>query len=218
MTFSPKTGEFLLELSFNNERPWFQQRKEIFEETVNRPFRELAKKTYEVMTDRFPLSGLEVHISRIYRDARRLYGRGPYKDHLWFSIKDRSNGYNGAQFFFEINPHGYSYGMGFWCASASEMNEFRKAVDVNVPRFERMAAEIASMEEFTVGGDEYKKPKGDYGDIVNQWYNRKNVYVICDRDSDETLYSEDLYLVLADAFTKLMPMCEFLNQFGREKL
>ena len=218
MNFSEKTEEFLWDLSFNNERPWFQEHKETFEETVNKPFRQLAKETFEILSSRFPLEGLEVHISRIYRDARRLYGRGPYKDHLWFSIKNRFNGYNGAAFFFEINPRGYCYGMGFYTATSGEMNEFRKAVDANPSRFERMAGEIRDMKEFTIGGPQYKKPKGDYGEIVNEWYNRKSVFVICNREYDELLYSDDLKNVLADAFTKLMPMCKFLNQFGTEKL
>ena len=31
-------------------------------------------------------------VSRIYRDARRLHGRGPYKDHLWFCVERPSRG------------------------------------------------------------------------------------------------------------------------------
>ena len=218
MGFSAETQQFLWDLSFNNERPWFNEHKETFEKTVNEPFKELGKKTFEIMEQRFPFDALELHISRIYRDARRLYGRGPYKDHLWFSIKNRSNGYNGASFFFEINPREYCYGMGFYCASVSEMDEFRKAVDVNPLRFEEMAREVAQMKEFTIEGPKYKKLKGDHGEIVNEWYNRKYVSLICKRDYDELLYGENLYMVLADAFTKLMPMCKFLNQFGTSTL
>ena len=218
MGFSSKTGDFLWELSFNNERPWFQEHKAEFEEHVNVPFKRLANATFDIMKSRFPADGLQVHISRIYRDARRLYGKGPYKDHLWFSIKNRANGYNGASFFFEINPSGYCYGMGFYCATIDEMNEFRASVDANPARFERMAKEIESMEEFIIEGPEYKKPKGDHGEIVNKWYNKKNLYVICYRDYDELLYTDGFENVLADAFTKLMPMCNYLNQFGKEVL
>ena len=74
------------------------------------------------------------------------------------------------------------------------------------------------MKEFTLAGQFYKKPKGDYGETVNEWYNRKSVAVICNRDYDELLYSDELKNVLADAFTELMPMCKYLNQFGTEVL
>ena len=41
--FSKKTGEFLWELAFNNERPWFLAHKDEFEEYVNAPFKALAE-------------------------------------------------------------------------------------------------------------------------------------------------------------------------------
>ena len=47
--FSPAAGEFLWELSFNNERPWFLAHKEQFEEVLNRPFRALCADTLALM-------------------------------------------------------------------------------------------------------------------------------------------------------------------------
>ncbi len=85
--FTPAAGDFLWELAFNNERVWFNEHKEQFEQTVNEPFKALAAETQALMCSRFPEMDCRLHVSRIYRDARRLFGRGPYKDHLWFSIK-----------------------------------------------------------------------------------------------------------------------------------
>ena len=36
--FTPAAGDFLWELAFNNERVWFSEHKEQFEQTVNEPF------------------------------------------------------------------------------------------------------------------------------------------------------------------------------------
>ena len=58
MAFSVKTQQFLWDLSFNNERPWFQANREVFEETVNTPFKDLANRTFEELSKRFPLDGL----------------------------------------------------------------------------------------------------------------------------------------------------------------
>ena len=85
--FSPKTSEFLWELSFNNERTWFLAHKDEFERVLNAPFKALAEETFALMQQRYPQLDCRLHVARIYRDARRLHGRGPYKDHLWFSIK-----------------------------------------------------------------------------------------------------------------------------------
>ena len=211
--FSPETSEFFWELQFNNERPWFLEHKEHFERVLNTPFKELAKDTFEIVNREYPLSGLEMHASRIYRDARRLHGRGPYKDDLWFSIKNRLNGYNGPSFFFSITPKDYCYGMGFYCGQTSEMELFRQSVDANPARFLRLAEEINEMPGFVIGGEKYKRPKSNYGSIIDEWYNRKFVSVIKTSDYDSLLYSADLPDVLAGAYIKMMPMYEYLNDF-----
>ena len=70
--FTPQTGAFLWELSFHNERPWFLAHKEEFETVLNRPFRALCAQTLALMRERFPARDFDAHVSRIYRDARRL--------------------------------------------------------------------------------------------------------------------------------------------------
>ena len=216
--FTDRTQSFLWDLQFNNERSWFLEHKAEFENEVNTPFKELGRDTLELVRAKYPLSGLEIHISRIYRDARRLFGRGPYKDHLWFSIKNRINGYNGPSMFFELSTRGYCYGMGFYCANATEADAFRKSVDANVERFRTLAKSVSEMSEFHIEGPLYKKPKGDYGDIVNGWYNRKYVSVICERDYDDLVKSDRLPQVLSEAYIKLMPMYDYLNTFCKDYL
>ena len=100
--------DFLWGLKLNNERPWFQAHKEEFLALVDRPTRELAAQLTQAMTDAYPKFGLELKVSRIYRDARRLFGRGPYKDHLWFSLR-KPGEQDGAIpcFWFEIAAERY---------------------------------------------------------------------------------------------------------------
>ena len=211
--FSQKTSDFLWELSFNNERPWFLAHKEEFEEVLNRPFKELAKETYELMCLRFPELDCRLHVARIYRDARRLFGRGPYKDHLWFSIKKTTALLEGPTFWFEIGAADYSYGMGFYSATAEQMERFRRLVDANPAAFERLAGEIAQHKEFRLFGEEYKRPKGHYEGIIGQWYNRKQLGLECCRDFGGDVLSPELPEILVDGFEKLMPMYEFFLKF-----
>ena len=110
--FSEKTGAFLWDLAFNNERPWFLAHRQEFEDFVNTPFKALAEDTYALMGERMPEFEGMVHVSRIYRDARRLFGRGPYKDHLWFTVADARLRHEGPGFWFALGPADYSYGMG----------------------------------------------------------------------------------------------------------
>jgi uncharacterized protein (DUF2461 family) len=75
--FSQQTGDFMLGLMFNNERPWFEAHRAEYEEYLLKPFKALASDTAELMLSRHPDMGLDLHVARIYRDARRLHGRGP---------------------------------------------------------------------------------------------------------------------------------------------
>ena len=213
--FTPKTSEFLWELSFNNERAWFLAHKDEFEQVLNRPFKAFAAETFALTRARCPGVSLRLHVARIYRDARRLHGRGPYKDHLWFSIKEDDRLLEGPMFWFEIGAADYSYGMGFYSATAAQMEAFRRSIDANPARFERIAKKLDRLEGFAVSGEEYKRSKGSHSAAIDRWYNRKRVGIDCTRDFGGALYSPDLPSVLAGAFASLTPMYEYLAAVGR---
>jgi len=211
--FTQKTSDYFWELKFNNERSWFLEHKEEFEQCVNRPFKDLAKQTHELMSAHFPEMDCRLHISRIYRDARRLFGRGPYKDHLWFSIKSSEALLEGPMFWFEIGAADYSYGMGFYSATPAQMAQFRKNVDANPARFERLAKKIEKNPKFTVTGEKYARAKGEHSPIIDNWYNRKRLGIECSFDFGGDVLSEDLPDILVECFAELMPMYEYFLEF-----
>ena len=99
-TYSEKTVEFLWSLRLNNSREWFQAHKAEYEALMHRPTKELADALFEHLRGKYPKHDWNLHISRIYRDARRLYGRGPMNDHLWFTLwADREEGGEGKRSF-----------------------------------------------------------------------------------------------------------------------
>ena len=210
--FTKQAGDFMWELAFNNERPWFMEHKAQFEELVNTPMKALAAETAELMRKRCPERELTMHVSRIYRDARRLFGRGPYKDHLWFMIYDETVKNAGPVFFFEFGKGEYGYGMGFYDATSAQMEAFRKMVDANPARFERLAEPIEGS-EFTVHGEEYKRKKAERGGVIGKWYNRKRIYVSFYRDFNGTGLEADFPQRLCDAFMRLMPMYDYFTEF-----
>lgn len=75
--FTPEAVEFLWGIKFNNNREWFLPRKEQFLALVDRPMRELGSELFDAIAAAYPTQSLKLHVCRIYRDARRLFGRGP---------------------------------------------------------------------------------------------------------------------------------------------
>ncbi len=210
--FSEKTGAFLWELSFNNERPWFLAHRQEFEDWVNTPFKALAADTYAALCARFPHFEGSVHISRIYRDARRLFGRGPYKDHLWFSIKESAVLLEGPMLWFELGPAAYAYGMGFYSATPVQMESFRRSIDANPARFRRLARAL-ERRGWQVDGESYKRPKALHGDaLLDNWYNRRRVGLEKSFDLGGAAFTAALPGILTDAFAELMPMYRYLTE------
>ena len=209
--FTKETADFFWELSFNNERPWFLAHKEEFERVLNAPFKALAHDLYEELCRRFPGEEFTAHLSRIYRDARRLFGRGPYKDHLWFTLTPVGAGEYGPTFWFEIGAADYSYGLGFWAPGAATMEALRRAIAANPAAFERLIAPLSGMKSFALHGEEYRRPKGDLGEAINPWYNRKYLDFGTRRDHDALLYSSELVAQMARDIEKLMPLCRFMS-------
>lgn len=213
--FTQKTSDFLWELSFHNERTWFHEHKDEFEKYMNEPFRQNAKAVFELMSERFPDTGWQLHISRIYRDARRLYGRPPFNDHLWFTLWTDDIDKNGPAFWFELGKKDYSFGTGAWGSTPEFMAAYRKAIDANPAGFETMVKKLMSGGSYTILGEQYKKPKADRGEFLNQWYNRKYVCLECWEDFGGIVLSPDLPVILADAFTELMPLYSFFCDIYR---
>ena len=208
--FTQETSEFLWELSFHNERPWFLAHKEQFERCLNEPFKALAAETAARMRERFPQREWQVHVSRIYRDARRLFGRGPYKDHLWFTVQSDASVRDGAPaFWFEIGAAAWECGVGFFESTPTAMEIFRRKIDANPARFERLAEELAGLQDLRILGPEYKRPKGHYEGPIANWYNRRWLAVEWLRDFGGALLTPELPEKLTEDFARLMPLYEF---------
>lgn len=211
---TPKSIDFLWELTLNNERPWFQEHKEEFVQVLDRPFKSLARQTAQLMEKGLPGADLTFHISRIYRDARRLYGRGPYQDNLWFSVQHREAMKRGPMFWFELNREGTSHGVGFWERNARQGELFRRRVAQDPEAFAQLVEALP--QGFRLWGDEYKRPKGSFGPVVDPWYNRKQASVGWDSYFGQELFSAKLPELLAESFFSLTPIYELFLEVYRE--
>ena len=102
--FSQETVDFMWGIRFNNERTWFEAHKEIYKTQFYQPMKELGEELYDHIREQRPDYGLICKTTRIYRDARRLHGRGPYKDNLWFTIEQPGESWTDRpSFWFELN-------------------------------------------------------------------------------------------------------------------
>lgn len=215
--FSEKTQDFLWGVRLNNERPWFEAHKQDYLDHVQTPLRALGEEVYEKFTAAHEELPLMLRISRIYRDARRLYGRGPYKSNLWFTLRMAGEDWTHMPvFWFEIYPKGYAYGLGAYDAKPAQMAKFRQAVDTDPKPMLKLARAFARQDRFALQAEEYKRPKGNPQPPLDQWYNRKNLDITCSRPVEPLLYSPELVDVLVEGYESLMPYYHYFSKIFRQ--
>ena len=202
----------------NNDRAWFLAHKQEFEEALNQPFKALAEDTLTLMREGWPELDFQSHISRIYRDARRLFGRGPYKDHLWFTIQRAERHAVGPMFWFEVDGKSWSHGMGIWEDAPDIAAAFRARIDADPARFESLVRGLSQLGEYRLWGESYKRPKGDRGEFLNPWYNLKHFSVGYEHGYGGVMYTDALPQRLAHDFAGLMPMFNFLSEVYNDAL
>ncbi|MBR5429397.1 MAG: DUF2461 domain-containing protein [Firmicutes bacterium] len=211
--FSPATLDFLWDVSFYNERAWFLEHKQEYRELVERPLKELAEYVRRELADSHPQLGLWPQVSRIYRDQRRSHGKGPYKDHLWFSLRPPLD----VEWFawptpwFEIGPDSWCYGCGYYQARPATMAKLRRRIDRHPRALQRLTRQLQQQEEFVLEGPEYARPKGDPGPLLRPWYNKRSLVLIHREKAGEALFGSGLAPRITAGFRFLMPYYEYLT-------
>lgn len=209
--FSEETIRFLWGIRFNNEKAWFETHREEYLTYLFHPLRDLALEVHAALSDRHPDLELSCHISRIFRDARRLHGRGPYKDRLWFSLrKDTEEDWTSTPvFWFEITPEGYGSGLGCYSAKAVTMAKYRARIDRDPETFSALVRRFNRQSLFVLDGPDYRRPRGNPGALLAPWYNKKTISLSCDRPHGELSFSPDLSRTLVEGFETLIPFYRY---------
>ena len=211
--YTQETLDFLWGIRFNNERGWFMAHKEDYQTHLLRPTRELGEQVYEALHEKYPKEPLMLKLSRIYRDARRLHGQGPYKDHLWFCIRTGDEDWTGRPtFYFEIAPDYYSYGMGFWAPKASLMEAYRKGIDENPETLAKLVRRFNRQTHFVLAGPEYARSRGEVGELLQPWYQKKSVNLQHELPPDERIFSPELAQDMIEGFEELMPFYKYFDR------
>jgi len=216
--FSPKKLKFLRGLKANNNKGWFEKHRTDYEEYVLQPLRDLVNDLGEFMMDIDPYFEIAPVvgkvISRIYRDTRFSKDKSPFRSKVWIVFKNQSKDWTTlvSGYFFEISPNSYRYGMGFYNAAPKVMSKFREMIDEKPEEFLKAISFFAKQKVFVLEGEKYKKildktkPKH-----IQDWYQRKNMYLVCNRKIDDHLFSGKLVDDLISGFNLVAPLYHYLQ-------
>ena len=214
------TIKFLNNLKKNNNKPWFEKNRKVYEEAKA----DFAK-FIQAVIDQHGKKDTSIKslvakdcLFRINRDVRFSKDKSPYKSNFGASInKGGRKAENSAGYYFHLEPGGSFAGGGIWMPMPDELKKVRQEIDYNFADFKKI---IGSKKFKSVYGDlsksaEYtlsRVPKGYEPDNPAAEYLKLKSYVAMVKITDTDLSSKMLVKKTIAAFEALQPLIEFINE------
>ena len=216
--FSHQTLGFLRNLEENNNKLWFEANKQDYTKHLLEPLQNLVSDLGPYMLAIDPYfevtPAVNKTISRMHRDTRFSKDISPYKITIWITFKRPAKEWQDAPaYFLELCQDYYRYGMGFYSARKDTIDKFREVMDKNPQEFAKAFSHYQKQKIFVIEGEKYKRilDASKPAEILD-WYQRKNLYLVCNRTIDERLFSHDLLHDLINGFELLAPLYHYLGK------
>jgi len=228
--FRPDAIQFLVDLSENNDRAWFQPRKGEYERLLKEPLEALIS----TLAERLAARGIPLRADpskspfRIYRDVRFSKDKSPYKTNLgasfpWVSeapgdggTRSHTTNVHSSGGYFHLSPGEIYVGGGIWHPEKPWLEAFRRRVLDEPGRVRKLVDEPDFKATFgSLGGDSLVRvPTGfppDHPDV--ELLKLKDV-TFGRRLSDAEAMSPGLPDVIADTFQTALPVMRYLAAIG----
>jgi uncharacterized protein (TIGR02453 family) len=127
--FSNEALKFLRGLKRNNDRVWFEARRDVFEQELKEPMLRLIGEVNEAMAEFAPMHVRPPQkiMMRIYRDIRFSKDKRPYKTHVsaWW-VRDGLQKTSGAGFYFSVAPEEVVIAAGVYMPEREQLLAIRR--------------------------------------------------------------------------------------------
>ena len=209
--FTPETVDFLWGIRMNNNRPWFQEHKQQYLDTLYEPMKALGRDLFAPFVDK---PGDILKVSRIYRDAR-LHHPDPYKESLWICIRqDVSWWAENPCLYLDIHPEGVTYGFCLWHPRTSTMEDFRREISRDPDTFLKLIAHTEAVTGLPVTADVYKRPKPAEDARLAPYFAWKgNISCTAEQAPGPEMFGPELGSRALALFQKLIPLYDYFNRF-----
>ena len=212
------TIRFLKDLQNNNNKPWFDEHRKIYE---------AAKADLQTMVGQLipaiaafdePIGTLEVKncTFRINRDVRFSKNKSPYKNNMaaYFSRGGKKASVPG--YYFHCEP-GKSYAAGgFYSPMPAELAKVRQEIDYNFEEWKNIITHKTFKKYFAQGieGIEslVRPPKGYDENNPAIHYLKMKHFIVSKPFTDAELQNKTLVKDVAKVYETMKPMIDFLNR------
>lgn len=216
----PSTLKFLKDLKKNNNKPWFDKNRKVYE-SAKADFSAFIQALIDQHGKNDP--SIKTLLAkdcmfRINRDIRFSKDKSPYKTNFGASInKGGRKAWNSAGYYFHLEPGGCFVGGGIYMPDPDTLKKVRQEIDYNLADFKK----IVQSKKFrsTYGGLDQsaefslsRVPKGYEPDNPAADYLKLKSFIAMTSLSDADLTSKQLVKKAVAAFETLQPLIIFINK------
>lgn len=208
--FTPQTIDFLWGIRMNNNREWFLNHKQEYQQTLYEPMKALSQQVFEPFRD---VPNMAFKLSRIYKDAR-MHPAVPYKESLWLSMRPEDLPWSEQPtLYFEIRPESYSYGFILWKPRTEMLERFRAMLTRQPSEFPALVEAVCQASGLPFGGEQYSRKRPSPMPELEPFYNLRSIQMDVDRGPDQLLFSPELAGEVIRTLQALYPLYEYCLRF-----
>jgi uncharacterized protein (TIGR02453 family) len=214
--FPPEAMQFFRGLARNNNRDWFLPRKEIFEQKVKQPMRELVEVVNAGMKSYAPQHVTEPDkaIYRFYRDTRFSKDKTPYKDRIAATFPRRGmSRHEGASYYFAVSNKEVAIGGGVYMPMPETLQAIRQRIAEHPAEFRRLISAKAAQKLYgAMQGEQLSRiPKGFASDHPAADLLRHKQFLYYVELGPEIASTQEISATIGQHFRAIAQFVEFLN-------
>lgn len=216
--FNAEALKFLRGLKRNNDREWFEARREIFERELKKPLLALVERVTDAMTDFAPahVRPAQKSIMRIYRDIRFSSDKSPYKTHVsaWWTRSGLEKT-SGGGYYLHVSPTEVLVAAGIYMPQREQLMAIRRQLLESHEEFRRLLNDKKLRKVMDLDLDAQalsRPPKGFPKDHPGMDLIRQQQWGVVARLPAEVALTSNLPREVINRFRLAAPIVDFLNR------
>ena len=201
--------DFLVELSENNNKPWFADNKPRFDKL----FAEVKVYFKAVFDEMQQYDSIDLfHVHRIYRDVRFAKDKTPYKNYFGLHL-GRTKPLLRGGYYLNIEPGKCFVGGGFWEPNKDDLWRIRKEIEADASELRAIIADATFQKYFgDLVGEELKTaPRGfDKEDQAIDLL-RKKQFLVMRHFTDQEVLQPNFQEEIIKTFVAMRPFFDYMS-------
>ena len=213
----PSTLKFLAALKKNNNKPWFDAHRNVYE-TARADFSNFTQQLIRCIAGFDPSIGhltAKECLFRINRDVRFSKDKSPYKSNMACYFNQAGKNGVGAGYYFHLEPGKSMAAGGIWMPEPAVLARIRQEIDYNFNDWKKIIANTAFKKTFgdslTSNESLVRPPKGYDENNPAIVFLKMKSFVIRKSFTDKEIQGKEFTKELTKTFASMKPLIDFLN-------